>query len=142
MSEIDEKYQEFIDRVHMAEEWQYLAVKAGKIARKSDMDDWLMERYGIDAYDARRISNQVTEGLPGERRPFVIGDGGARWLAERAEPTVVCPCCYGEGSQDHQSLAPDICPLCNGDGQIVFDVFKKWRDALTALREATYGTSY
>lgn len=84
--ELDRQYQEFIARVHLAEEWIYLTVKAGRMARKSDLDAWLMKRYNLSEYDARQISNQTTEGLRGERRPWAIGSDGIRWLANRPEP--------------------------------------------------------
>jgi len=87
----DRAVEQWRDRVHLAEEWQYLVVKGGGVARKSDMDAMLMQRFGIDATDARRISNRVTQGLRGERLPWVspYGDGGAvRWQADRPEPTL------------------------------------------------------
>ena len=78
---------QWIDRVHVAEEWQYLVVKSGGVALKSDMDAMLMERFLIGAIDARRISNQVTSGLPNERMPWKFVDGiGVVWQADRPEP--------------------------------------------------------
>ena len=83
----DAEYQEFIERVHVAEEWQYLVVQSDGMARKSDLDAWLMERYGVSEMDARNISNQTTEGLRGERRPFYTQTTGAVWQADRPAPT-------------------------------------------------------
>lgn len=67
-------------------DWQFLVVQAGGIARKSDGDAWLMQRYGIDEYRARQITNQVTEGP----RYFMTSRDGVEWqewTARRPAPT-------------------------------------------------------
>lgn len=61
--------------------WQYLTVKAGRMARKSDLDTWLMERYGIERHEAHRISNTVES-----RRHFTTGPEGVHWIGAGPEP--------------------------------------------------------
>lgn len=67
-------------------DWQYLVVQGGGIACKSDGEAWLMQRYGIDEYRARQITNQVTEGP----RYFMVSREGVEWqewTARRPAPT-------------------------------------------------------
>ena len=66
----------FDQAVKDAAAWQYLTVKAGGMARKSDLDRWLMKRFNIRAYDARGISNMVEQRYP---FAFSTGSGGAYW---------------------------------------------------------------
>jgi len=58
-----------------AVDWQYLVVKAGGMARKSDCESWLIKRYSIEAYTARQITNTITSG------PiyFYCGRDGTQW---------------------------------------------------------------
>lgn len=58
-----------------AVDWQYLVVKAGGMARKSDCEAWLMPRFSIDHYTARQITNTITGGP----RYFLCGSGGVEW---------------------------------------------------------------
>jgi len=67
-------------------DWQYLVAQGGGIARKSDCEAWLMTRYRIDDYEARRITNQITDG------PiyFFCSSDGIEWqerTAKRPAPT-------------------------------------------------------
>lgn len=70
----------FATMVRAAVDWTYLQVISGGIGRKSVLDSWLMQKFSIDAYTARQISNAVTAG------PiyFTIGNGGAEWQAHTA----------------------------------------------------------
>ena len=43
--------------LNAAEDWRYLIVQAGGMARKSDLDEWLMHRFNLTAYEARQCSN-------------------------------------------------------------------------------------
>lgn len=52
-------YRDWLSWVEAAEDWKYLVVKAGGMARKSDLDRWLMARYGISMSDAHDIANYV-----------------------------------------------------------------------------------
>lgn len=61
----EEEYQSIINA---AIDWEYLTVKSGGMARKSDWDRWLMERYKLSQADARAISNRA-----GERISFRTG---------------------------------------------------------------------
>lgn len=51
--------EEFQNQKMAAVDWQYLVVKSGGMARKSELDAWLMRRYDIDAFSARNISNAI-----------------------------------------------------------------------------------
>jgi hypothetical protein len=67
-------------------DWQFLVVQGGGIARKSDGEAWLMQRYDIDEYRARQITNQVTEGP----NYFMVSREGVEWqewTARRPAPT-------------------------------------------------------
>lgn len=68
--------------LNAAVDWQYLTVKAGRMAHKSECDSWLMTRYGIDECAARDITNTITSGP----RHFITGNDGVSWIATRPEP--------------------------------------------------------
>lgn len=83
----------FYIMLNAAVDWQYLTVKVGGMARKSDCDAWLMARYGIDECQARDITNTITSGP----RHFITGNDGVSWIAARPEskeedyPEIHCP---------------------------------------------------
>jgi len=79
-------YDEWLRWVEEAEDWKYLIVKRGGMARKSDLDDWLMARHGITQSEAHDIANEVEYR---NRRLWRSGysAGTIEWALERAEPT-------------------------------------------------------
>lgn len=82
MNMTEEKFNEIMQA---AIDWQYLVVKAGGMARKSDCENWLMGRYPIDHYMARKITNAITEGPV----YFHCGSDGTQWngwVAMRSAP--------------------------------------------------------
>lgn len=82
--ELEQKYEQM---KQAAIDWQYLVVLSGGIARKSDCEDWMMKRYGIDEYQARQITNQITDGP----RYFTTSRDGVQWhewTAHRPAPTL------------------------------------------------------
>lgn len=74
----EEKFNEILQA---AIDWQYLIVKSGGMARKSDCEAWLTRRYGIDNYTGRQITNTITE-VP---RYFVCGRDGTEWIEYNAK---------------------------------------------------------
>lgn len=77
-------YGEWLRWVETAEDWKYLVVKAGGMARKSDLDRWLVARYGITVGEAHDIANHV-EYL--NRRLWWKMNGELSWALARTEPT-------------------------------------------------------
>ena len=73
----DEQWNEILQA---AIDWQYLIVLNGGMARKSDCDEWLMQRYGIVSCTAREITNTITSGP----RYFICSNGGVEWMKHNA----------------------------------------------------------
>lgn len=61
-------------------DWQFLTVKSGRMARKSDLDAWLMQRFGLSLCAAHTVANFV------ESKSYFVG---ARWIGPRPEPEVM-----------------------------------------------------
>lgn len=86
----DNEYQTLLDH---ANNWRYLMVIASqdmtkdqlwqhhKATTKGDLDAWLMRRFGLDAMEARTISNYSMDNVD-----FKIG-ASIRWVARRMPPT-------------------------------------------------------
>lgn len=72
--------EQFNEILQAAIDWQYLIVKSGGMARKSDCEAWLTARFGIDAYTGRQITNTITSGP----RYFLCGSDGTEWLEYNA----------------------------------------------------------
>jgi hypothetical protein len=69
-------------------DWQYLIVLSGGMARKSDLDAWLMRRFGVDECEAHGIANAIEY----QHRCYWVsnGNGGIAWSeynAHRPAPT-------------------------------------------------------
>ena len=65
----------FVEILRAAVDWQYLICKSGGMARKSDCEEWLAHRYGIDLYTGHQIMNMITEGP----RYFCCGSDATEW---------------------------------------------------------------
>lgn len=86
----DSEYQDLMDH---ANNWRYLMTLASqemtkdqlwqhnKQTTKGDLDAWLMQRFSLDAIDARTISNYSMDNID-----FKIGRT-VRWVARRMPPT-------------------------------------------------------
>jgi len=61
--------------------WRYLTAKQGRMARKSDLDDWLMDRFGLSEIEARDISNYIESHYPFS---FRIRGGRAEWSVKES----------------------------------------------------------
>ena len=69
------------DLIQLAIDWQYLTIKAGGMARKSDCEDWLMKRTpGLTRGDAHEITNAIEGGA----RCYTCCPSGVEWHAENA----------------------------------------------------------
>ncbi len=77
-------YGEWLRMIEEAEDWKYLIVKAGGMARKSDLDDWLMARHGLTRGEAHDIANHV-EYI--NRQLWRTSYGSVAWALSRPEPT-------------------------------------------------------
>lgn len=64
------------DLQRAAEDVVYLIVESGGIATKSRVEDYLMERFAVDRYQAHRVMNDIESQ---NVRPFVVLDGGVYW---------------------------------------------------------------
>jgi predicted lipid carrier protein YhbT len=85
--------QEYQDLLNHANNWRYLMTLASqdmtkdqlfahhKATTKGDLDAWLMKRFGLDAMEARTISNYSMDNID-----YRIGDH-IRWTAKRPAPT-------------------------------------------------------
>ncbi len=60
-------------------DWQYLVIQAGGIARKSDLDAWLQNRFNLTLAAAHSISNYVES-----KALYQIRSGNIAWLADAA----------------------------------------------------------
>jgi endogenous inhibitor of DNA gyrase (YacG/DUF329 family) len=65
-------------------DWQYLVAIGGGMARKSDCEAWLTQRFGIDGYTGRTITNAITEGPIN----FYCGSEGTEWVLSRPAPRI------------------------------------------------------
>lgn len=64
---------------------QYLIVNAGGMATKTAVENILMRQYpGLSRSDAHTILNNVEC----QKRSFIIGREGCKWLAARPEPKI------------------------------------------------------
>ena len=63
-----------------AVDWQYLTVLAGRMALKSQLDQWLMQRYGLTQDAAHTISNSTDDMMY-----FSTGEGRLHWSETTAE---------------------------------------------------------
>jgi len=70
---------EYLAMRQAAVDWQYLVIKAGGMARKSNLDAWLRRRYHLTEYAAHTISNSVDV-----ERHYETRTEGVVWLAENA----------------------------------------------------------
>ena len=58
-------------------------LRYSRITTKGDLDAWLIARFGIDASDARSISNKANELLT-----FTVGDGRVTWTGRDPAPSL------------------------------------------------------
>lgn len=95
---------EYQSLVNAAVDWQYLTVKAGGMARKSDLDAWLTSQYGLDQAAAHTISNAAETA----DRQFMIGRNEVTWLGKRPEP--VAPATSVTPEPRRRSWNPELTP--------------------------------
>ena len=62
-------------------DWQFLIIQGGGMARKSDLDAWLMARFGINEIDARDVSNTIEFR---NERFYMISSGAVEWYERNA----------------------------------------------------------
>lgn len=87
----DRNYDELMNH---ANNWRYLmtlasdglsgreALAHSRRTTKGDLDAWLMGRFGLEAHEARFVSN-----YSGERIDFLMRWGEVKWVASRPAPT-------------------------------------------------------
>lgn len=75
---------EFFELLSATEDIQFIIVKGGGMARKSDVEKILMGEFDLTQFDARNLTNHVEFQ---NNRTWKISDGKAVWIAKRDEPT-------------------------------------------------------
>ena len=96
-------------------DWQYLTVSAGRMARKSELDQWLMQRYGLDQNAAHTISNSVDDKIH-----FRTGAAGVQWIesaAKRPAPSLASYPDMAATDEDEDDWTEEAhvqeCPRCH-----------------------------
>jgi hypothetical protein len=127
--------------VKAAIDWKYLALKHAerlspreqlahsKTTTKGDLDQWLVDKFGIGPLSARDVSNRSVEEGTGQ---FHVSEGEVHWTGKGPEPSIDdYPDLVWQYDAKGKKISPDEIPkLPNGSVIHVYYQGKKDREAL------------